>query len=230
MAQLTVLEREMYSEVEAARLLQVPRSTLHYWLEGGERRGRVYEPILRPVATGSRTVTWGEFVEATLLREYRRTEFVPMAEIRDFIEHMRIKRGVPYPLADRSPFTGEGPRLLEEVQEETNLPGDLRLVTWSGGQLVLLPAADSFVHRVVWVGDQAEAWRPHADPKSPVRVHPGVRFGQPAVGGISTSVLSEQLTAGATVAEVAEDFDLEPDLVEWARAYEVSVRTPAKAA
>ena len=38
---IPVLDREMYSEVEAARLLRVAPSTLHYWLEGGERRDRI---------------------------------------------------------------------------------------------------------------------------------------------------------------------------------------------
>jgi hypothetical protein len=31
----TVLDQEMFSEAEAARLLPVPQSTLHWWLDGG---------------------------------------------------------------------------------------------------------------------------------------------------------------------------------------------------
>lgn len=65
MTTLSVLEREMYSEAEAARLLGVAQSTLHYWLEGGERRGKTYPPVIRPEPHGHRTpVTWAEFVEA----------------------------------------------------------------------------------------------------------------------------------------------------------------------
>jgi len=41
---LSVLEREMFSEAEAARLLRVAQSTLHYWLEGGQRRGEATSP------------------------------------------------------------------------------------------------------------------------------------------------------------------------------------------
>lgn len=37
----------MYSEAEAARLLRVAPSTLHYWLEGSTRRGTSYLPIFR---------------------------------------------------------------------------------------------------------------------------------------------------------------------------------------
>ena len=48
MATTSVLDREMFSEAEAARLLRVPQSTLHYWLEGGVRRGKTYKPACHP--------------------------------------------------------------------------------------------------------------------------------------------------------------------------------------
>jgi hypothetical protein len=50
---LTVLEREMYTESQAARLLRVAPSPLHYWLEGGTRRNKTYKPVIRADATGS---------------------------------------------------------------------------------------------------------------------------------------------------------------------------------
>jgi hypothetical protein len=65
----TVLEREMSSEAEAARLLRVPQSTLHWWLDGGIYRNRSYRPVIRTEPTSGRSVTWAEFVEAGLLRE-----------------------------------------------------------------------------------------------------------------------------------------------------------------
>ena len=48
-----ILDRELYSEVEAAQLLRLAPSTLHWWLEGGERRGRAYRPVLRVEPTGA---------------------------------------------------------------------------------------------------------------------------------------------------------------------------------
>jgi hypothetical protein len=99
---IMVLEREIYSEAEAARLLRVAQSTLHYWLEGDVRRGKRYTPIIRKEPKGSRSVTWAEFVEAGLLRQYRREHQVPMPELRVFIDTLREKLGVPYPLARQS--------------------------------------------------------------------------------------------------------------------------------
>jgi len=75
----TVLDREMYPEAEAARLLRVPPSTLHYWLEGGTQRGKTCAPIIRVEPINSRVVTRAEFVEAGLLRTYRKQHQVHMS-------------------------------------------------------------------------------------------------------------------------------------------------------
>ena len=57
---VTILDREMYTEAAAARLLSVAPSTLHWWLEGRPPR---YTPVIRVHSpTGSRNVTWAEFV------------------------------------------------------------------------------------------------------------------------------------------------------------------------
>jgi uncharacterized protein (DUF433 family) len=220
----SVLEREMFSEAEAARLLRVPQRTLNYWLEGGEVRGRTYRPIVRIEPRGGHAaVTWAEFVEAGLLREYRQTHRIPMAELRAFIGQVRSQFGVPYPLADQRPFAS-GKELLSVAQDDTGLNADLCLVATVRGQYVLTPAADSFYKRVTWEGDTAAAWRPHDDPLSPVLMRPGLRAGRPAVRGISTEILWEHEQSGETIAEVAEEYSLSDEEVRWAIAYETSAR------
>jgi hypothetical protein len=124
MAIASVLEREMFSEAEAARLLRVPQSTLHYWLDGGEYRRKTYKPVIRLHPRGDRLVTWAEFVEAGLLREYRRTHRVPMAELRTFIDLLREELGVPYPLAHQKPFVSEGRQLVLEAQDASGPEAD----------------------------------------------------------------------------------------------------------
>jgi uncharacterized protein (DUF433 family) len=220
---VNVLEREMFTEAEAARLLRVPQNTLNYWLEGGEYRGRRYRPVIREQPRGSRAaVTWAEFVEAGLLREYRRQR-VPMAELRAFIDQIRREFGVPYPLADQRPYVS-GRELLSVAQDAAGLDADLCLVATVRGQYVLTPAADAFYKRVTWEGDTAVAWRPHDDPHSPVIMRPGMRSGRPSVKGISTEAMWEHAQAGETVTDIAEDFGLTDEDVRWALAYETSAR------
>ena len=224
MATMSVLDREMFSEAEAARLLRVAQSTLNYWLEGGVRRGRTYKPVIRVEPRGDRSaVTWAKFIEAGLLREYRRTHLVPMAELRAFIDLLRDRYGVPYPLAHHRPFIADR-KLLLKAQDAVGLNAEFCLVAVASGQLILTPPSQSFVERVTWTDDVAAGWRPHDDPHSPVRMTPDVRFGRPAVHGVSTEVLWEHAEAGEDVEEMAEDFDLSSSDVRWALAYETSLQ------
>jgi uncharacterized protein (DUF433 family) len=223
---VTILDRELFSEAEAARLLVIPQGTLHYWLEGGVRKGRRYRPVLRVEPRGTRTLTWAEFVEATLLRQYRRDHDVPMAEIRDFIDSLRASTGAPYPLAHERPFI-YGRELLNAAQDEVGLDPEYCLVATVRGQLVLTAPAQGYIERVEWKGDEPAAWRPHDDARSPVRVAPNQRFGRPAVRGISTEVIWEHAEAGESSEEIAEVFELSVTDVNWALSYEIPNRVAA---
>ena len=154
---LTILDREMYSESTAARLLRVAPSTLHWWLEG---RPPKYRPVIRPEPTSSRTVTWAEFVEAGLLRSYRRDHEVPLRELRDFIDRLRDEFQVPYPLADRRPYVGNGRRLLIDMQNRSQLDPEFCLVAVGNGQTVLTAPGEEFFERVEWSGDDRPAGGP----------------------------------------------------------------------
>lgn len=221
---VSVLEREMYTEAAAARLLRVAPSTLHWWLEGRPPR---YRPVIRPEPTGSRVVTWAEFIEAGLLRSYRRDHDVPLKQLRDFIDRLRDEFQVPYPLADRRPYVGSGRQLLIDLQGRSQLDPDFCLVAVANGQIVFTAPGEEFFERVEWSGDEPTSWRPHDDPASPVRMNPLVRFGNPAIGGISTEAIVGELDGGASFEEVADDFGLDIGAVRWACSYELSQRAAA---
>ena len=225
MADVSVLDREMYSEAEAARLLGVAQSTLNYWLEGGVRRGRSYRPIIRTEPSGSRSpVTWAEFVEAGLLRSYRRDLGVRMAELREFIDLLRTDFDVPYPLADRRPWVS-GRDLVFEAQERSRLDPEFWIVSNVGGQLLLLPPGDEFYRRVTWSPDGTPAaWQPADNEHSTVVIDPARRFGKPSVAGISTEVVWEHSSVGEDEDEIATTFSLSLTDVRWALSYEAARR------
>jgi uncharacterized protein (DUF433 family) len=127
------------------------------------------------------------------------------------------------PLAHHRPFVADR-QLLLEAQDDAGLDADFCLVAVVRGQLVLTSAAQTFEERVTWEDDIAAAWRPHDDPASPVRMNPDLRFGQPAINGVSTEVLWEHDDAGEDIDEIADAFDLAPTDVKWALAYETSAR------
>jgi uncharacterized protein (DUF433 family) len=219
----SLLDRELYDEALAAEVLRVPSSTLHWWLEGGDQRGRHYEPVLRPQSTGSKTVTWGEFVEARYLREYRRTLGVQLSSLRQFIGYLRYQLGVPYPLAQAQPWVGPGRHLLVAAQEAADLPAELWVcVEPQSGITLLTHPAERFLERVSFDGDEdGIVIRLHpAGKESPVVIDPQVRFGAPAVGGIPTETLAEVVNAGDSIEMVAQEFGLPLEVVIAALGYE----------
>ena len=227
---VAMLSRKIYSLTRAAKILGVHSSTLRRWLDGETRGAKSYAPILRTEATGDDSVTWAEFVEAGWLCQYRRKHGVALRELRDFIDRLRDEQGTLYPLVHHKPWIGPDQHLLLEAQKRSGLPGEFWLVVPASGQLLLTSPADSFLERVEWNDGVVDAWRPHADPKSPVRCRPAYRSGRPAIQGISTLVIAEHCEGGEDEADVAEQFGLNKDQVGWARAYELSRRTLATAA
>lgn len=187
------------------------------------RREPRYRPVIRPEPTGSRVLTWAEFIEAGLLRSYRRVHAVPLRELREFIVGMREKFGVPYPLADRRPYVGPGRHLLIDLQARSKLDPEFCLVAHVSNQVVLTAPGEEFYTRVEWSeDDEPLSWRPHDDAESLVRINPLIRFGRPAVDGISTEAIVAELDAGASEDEVATDFELRIEAVRWAHSYELS--------
>ncbi|MCY4068844.1 MAG: DUF433 domain-containing protein [Acidimicrobiaceae bacterium] len=223
------LNRRIYSLADAAEILRMGAGTLAWWLDGGKRGRSIYPPVIRVERTGERSLTWAEFVEAGLLRQYRRDLGVQLHEIRRFVAALRDELSIEHPLAHARPWVGEGMRLLMRFQEECDLPGDLWLIAPVSGQLMQLPPAESFVKRVEWDGDLPVSWRPHDDTSSPVRCRPSQRFGRPAVYGISTSAIFEHFDGGEHEEEIADQFDLAVQDVRWAVAYETSRAAPLAA-
>ena len=78
------LDAPVYQMNEAARLLGLPDKTLRRWIDGDRRFGRIIEPLIRPLTTGDTDVTWGEFVEAGLLAQYR-VRRLPLQKLRPLI-------------------------------------------------------------------------------------------------------------------------------------------------
>jgi len=211
-----VLEREIYDVVDAARFLALPARTLRNWLNGYKARGKAYRPVLRERTTGSDILTWGEFVEAGFLSEYRRAQRIPLPEIRDYIDGWRCRLGVPYPLAHQQPYAGPGPHLMDRAEAAR---GDLVVHRFHDGRLTLTPWARQFVRKVEFTRSVASRYWPCGRDQLVV-IDPRRSFGMPTVEGIRTEVLYEMFAAGDPMDEIAEGYDLDREQVEAAVRFE----------
>ncbi len=192
---LTVLDRPLYSHVEAARLLRLPARTLYRWLEGADRSGVHYDPVIRPQSTGSDSVTWGEFVEAGLLRGYREKK-VSLQKMRPFIQRAREEWGIPYPLAHLKPLIMDRKELVYALQQATLLDPRLYLVRVEGGQMLLAAPVEDFLQRVEFDPTGVVSRLFPSGLRTPVVIDPEVSFGVPQIKGVRTESVAESVAAG----------------------------------
>lgn len=217
MESLVVLERPLYGFSEVDDLLDLAGGTARRWIDGYERHGRPYPPVIRAKTTGSESVTWGEFVETGLLAQYRDVG-VPMQRLRPVVQALRKELGVPYPLAHARPLV-LARELVIRVQEDVGLEDELQIAyAPRTGQYLLTPRAAAFVDRIEWADDVAGAIR--AAPDSPVTFDPLRSFGSPTVDGIRTDIIAELARSGESQERIATVYDLTPKLVRAAVDFE----------
>jgi uncharacterized protein (DUF433 family) len=222
-SELQVLDRPLYGVAQAASLLGLRAARVRAWLDGYERGGRVYAPVIREEPTGRDVVTWGEFVELGYLREYRAD--VALQRIRPVIAALRETYGTPFPLAHARPWVYDH-ELVLAVQEEAELDPRLAIVVRTGQEIILSDVAERFVRRVDFEGDAVARWRP-AGKLSPVVVDPEHAFGMPTVGGIATERIFELVLAGEPIDTVAAGYEIPVDDVRAACAFEETAHSYA---
>lgn len=223
---LSILDRPLYSYTEAARLLALPSQTLRRWLEGATREGVDYPPVIRPAPTGSDTVTWGEFVEAGLLRGYRKKN-ISLQKMRPFIERAREETGAPYPLAHLKPLIMDRKKLVYQLQQETLLDPALYLVQAEEGQMLLAPPVKDFLERVDFDPSGAVSRLFPLGLKRPVVIDPEVSFGVPQIKGIRTELVAESVAAGESREQAAISWGLGANEVDAALEWEGSLQKAA---
>ena len=223
----SILERPVYGVSEAAGLLGLRSDRARAWLDGYERSGVLYPPVIRENHTGADLVTWGEFVELGYFREYRR-KGVPLQRLRPVIEELRREFRTAYPLATARPYVYDK-ELVLEVQERDGLPAQIAIVVRSGQEILLADAAKQFFKKVEFDPGEHGAIRRlfPAGLASPVVIDPLVRFGRPSVSGVATERLWELADAGETIDEIAKGYDLPGEAVRAAVSYEEQFRSLA---
>lgn len=217
---ISLLARPTYSLTEAARLLCIPPARLRWWLEGAVRGEKRYPPVLRSEPTGDSRVSWGEFIEAAYLREYRR--HLPLQRLRPLREVLSREFDTPYPFAISKPLIA-GRELVSEMQRNLDIPPGLWMVVGSG-QLMLSTAAETFCSRVTFDEKTEEAIRYLVmDASEPVYVDPLFSFGIPTVRSVRTEILAELSLAGeppSAIIDIYRDYGVTKQDIETAVNFE----------
>lgn len=171
-------------------------------------------------------MTWGEFVEAGLLRGYRQKN-VSLQKMRPFIEGMREQWGVPYPLAHFKPLILDQ-NLVYELQQRTSLDPALYLFQVDEGQMLLAPPLKDFLDRVEFDPNTGAVSKLYPNfLKTPVEIDPEVSFGVPQIKGVRTESVAESVAAGETLEQAALSWGLGAAEVQAALDWERSLKRAA---
>lgn len=218
-----LLDRRVYSLADVDRLLTLPSGTARRWIDGYDRAGVHYGPVIRAERTRDESVTWGEFVEARLLAEFR-SRGASMQRLRPAVMALRAEFG-DYPLAQSAPFLDiDGRELVRRVQAATELHGQELLVVVRSGQVVMSAAVRDFVDDLRYSkGDNASAVLVAPRRFAGVTLDPQRQHGRPAVRAVPTEVVAEQFRAGESAETIADLFDLAVEQVEQAIRFELSL-------
>jgi uncharacterized protein (DUF433 family)/transposase len=219
---ISLLERPVYRFAEADRLLRVNRGTVKRWVNGYTRNGSTYPPVVREKPTDSPWVTWGEFVEARLLSEYRTS--IPMIKLRPLVDRLREQFGQRYPLSYARPYLlPEGRELLLEAQLDSGIDSEFWIVVSTGQTAIMTATGRRFTEAAVFPDREGAARSIRADAGTPaVLLDPLRSQGQPSIRGVPAESIAELVSAGEPVEYVAATYDFTVEEVEQAVSYEAS--------
>ena len=214
MADVTsLLDREVYLYAEVDKLVGLAAGTARRWINGYSRGGKFYEPILRRKRRETDWVTWGEFVEARMLAEYR-DEAIQTHRLRAAVENLRETFGVDHPLAYLQPYlaAASGELAIDQQRVHPSDPSGQMVVTTR--QLLLAEPSRDVMERAGLDAD--DYGRPFAAELSPdkrflgIVVNPDRFSGQPTFAGrrVSVDLIAGMAAAGERPSELAASYGL----------------------
>ncbi|MCY4068686.1 MAG: hypothetical protein OXE79_06250 [Acidimicrobiaceae bacterium] len=217
----------LYTVAEAARILDVPSSTLSTW-----GRGYVRRFADRPAVSAGPVITWLDpasdrapcipfvgLAEALVVAAVRRSG-VPMQRIRPAIDELKRQIGIDHALASKRVYT-DGAELLFDYATRSadadTAPLVLELVVVRHGQRVFAEALEQYLVNIDYGPDQyASRIRLPSYTQAEVLADPLRSFGRPilARGGARVSDVLDRFWSGQPLAELSDEFGAPLEQIE----------------
>jgi uncharacterized protein (DUF433 family) len=212
-----------YSVAEAAHYLRMPEGTLRSWVvgrwypvAGQSKRSR---PLIHLDDPKRQYLSFINLVEAHVLAAIRRRHGVKLSKVRTALDYLKRQFKIERPLIDQT-FQTDGLDLFVERY------GDL-INASREGQQAMKEIISVYLKRIerdakglpmklyLFTRDTDSDATPKSDPRVVV-LNPAVSFGRPVISGtgIPVSSIYERYKAGDSVANLAQDFNLETGAIE----------------
>ncbi|HUP16376.1 MAG TPA: hypothetical protein VM848_10070 [Acidimicrobiia bacterium] len=209
------LERELYTFPEVDRILGLTPGTGQRWINGYERRGTWYDPVVRTRSQDPMDlVTWGEFVETFYLARFR-NEGIPLAKLRRIVMAVRERTEQHYLFSHDNTSLRASPA-IKEVIHEVQITEDFPtfLVKRTGQMILLREGARERLELIEYRRGVAVALQPRIGLPS-IAVAGARFFGKPKVRGtgISPIALAGPVMSGTPLEKVAQIYEVSPRVI-----------------
>jgi uncharacterized protein (DUF433 family) len=216
----------IYTVPEAAKLTGVSRERIRRWLKGyrSNLRKKSYSPLWQsqlPSIDGKVALGFLDLIEVKFVGA-----FLDNGVSWPMIHKVREKAAELYPDVSHpfctKQFVTDGQRIFIDVHNET---GEVSLLEIASDQHVFAEITKPFLKQLEFrEGTILERWWPLGIDHHIV-VDPRKNFGQPTLSneGVPTQVLAESVKANQSVEEVARWYEIDPQSVREAVAYEQSL-------
>ena len=212
----------LYSIPECARYLGLPVPTVRSWVTAAASDVESDNlPLVQPAGTDPTALSFLNLIELHVLAALRRKHRVAMQKIRPAIGFLQNQLGVKNPLARRELLT-------DGLSIFTDNLGDLLNLS-AGGQLAIREIIEIYLERVEH-DEEGLAYRFYPFSRGEGReapklimIDPNISFGRPIIAGsgVRTAVVANFFNAGETIAELANEYRLQPTQIEEAVRYEL---------
>jgi uncharacterized protein (DUF433 family) len=199
--------------MEAARYARTSNQTIRNW---EKIRGN------SSVVTGRddrEALSYLQLIEVGVVAAMRQSG-VKLDTIRDARKYLSTEFKSPFPFAQYR-FKTDGKTLFMDYDQIVEADKDKLLNINEHGQLAWNQILSGLLQEFEYDSEIETVLRWRVDGiDSPIRIDPRIAFGSPHVGGIATWVLRDRWKSGEGIGDIAEDYDLESDLVTAALRFE----------
>lgn len=219
-------QNPLYTIAEAARIVDVPRSTFTSWAKGSKRRTNGQASSGGPVVTYVApekprfpSIPFVGLAEAMVLTAVRRSG-VPLQRIRPALEALERELGVQHALANQRLYTDGAEVLYDYSRRHPDTDGAnvaLRLVVIRNRQHVFTEIIKEYLRCLIYAPDgYVELMRLPAYRTAEVVVDPARSGGDPifARGGCRVKDVMGRFWAGEPLKHLPEEFGVPEDHIE----------------
>ena len=214
----------LYTGIEVAAYLDVPKSTVTSWASGyrnsrSDSRPTVGAPVLTTVSRSGSRAPWIPFIglaEGYVLAAIRR-EGVPLQRIRPAIEALNTEFGIANALASQHRYTDGAEVLFDYFNGRDDCETANDLIVVRNGQHVFRSVVSGYLRRIQFGADgYAQVIPLPAYRHAHIVVDPRRGFGQPTFehGGARLADVLSLFRSGEPLSVVADEFGLSASEIE----------------